>query len=225
MKVVCVIPAWNEAPTAEGSALPTVVKSIVDKVDSIVVVEDGSIDQTFDVARGLPVKLLRHAINRGQGATLKTGTQYALESGADIIVHFDADGQFRAEDIARVIEPIRNGEADIVFGSRFLDDTTIMPVLKRRFIMPLARFVNRVFFNVRTSDPQSGFRAFSREAAQRVDWHQDRMAHCTEILFAAHDSGMRIKEVPITVFYPDFGQGMGVGFKILRDMIIAKLNS
>lgn len=225
MSVFCVIPAWEEAPTLETSPLPKVVESLSGIVDRIVVVEDGSEDYTYEVAKKLPVDLLHHVINRGQGAALKTGTLYALEQGADIIVHFDADGQFRPEDVSKVIEPIQRGEVDIVFGSRFLDDTTQMPWLKKNVIMPLARLVNRVFFNIRTTDPQSGFRAFSRRAAEQIDWHQDEMAHCSEILVVAHRSGLPILEVPITVLYPDFGQRFSVGLKILRDLFIAKLNN
>jgi glycosyltransferase involved in cell wall biosynthesis len=220
MKVISVIPSWNCSAT-----LAEVVKEVKDKVDSIVLVDDGSTDQTREIAKLLTVDYLRHPINRGQGAALKTGTIYALSQDADVIVHFDADGQFRAEDIPALVNPIIKGEAEIVFGSRFLDDTTKMPAFKKKVIMPLAHFINRVFFNIKMSDPQSGFRAFSRRAAKQLDWQQDRMAHCSEILVAAHASKLPIVEVPITVLYPDFGQKLGGGFKILYDMFIAKLNS
>lgn len=220
MKVVCVIPSWNSSDT-----LVEVIKEVKTKVDSLVVVDDGSTDQTESAVKGLAIDYLRHPINRGQGAALKTGTAYALKQGADIIVHFDADGQFRAEDITTVVAPIIKGEAEIVFGSRFLDDSTKMPAFKKGIIMPLAHFINRVFFNIKMTDPQSGFRAFSSRAAKHLDWQQDRMAHCSEILVTAHASGLPIVEVPITVLYPNFGQKLGGGFKILYDMFIAKLNS
>ncbi len=220
MKVACVIPTLNSVHT-----LVDVIKQVLTKVDWVVVVDDGSTDNTEEALRGLNVDFLRHPINRGQGAALKTGTQYALERGADIIIHFDADGQFRSEDITKVIEPIISGQAEIVFGSRFLDDTTKMPTFKKNFIMPLAHFINRVFFKIEMSDPQSGFRAFTRAAAYDLNWEQDRMAHCSEILVAAHRSGRTIVEVPITVLYPEFGQRLSGGFKILRDMFIAKMNN
>jgi glycosyltransferase involved in cell wall biosynthesis len=225
MKVVCVIPAWNEAETIESSVLPRVVEELKSKVDSIVIVEDGSKDFTKEVAEKLEADVLHHAINRGQGAALKTGTEYALEQGADIIIHFDADGQFQSKDIEKMIEPIRLGVAEIVFGSRFLDDSTKMPPFKKKVIMPLARFINRFLFGIQTTDPQSGFRALSRKAAQRIDWHQDEMAHCSEILVAAHESGLPIAEVPITVLYDEYGQRFSEGFKILRDLFFAKMNN
>jgi glycosyltransferase involved in cell wall biosynthesis len=220
MKVVCVIPAINEV-----KSLASVIRGLEGKVDQIILVDDGSTDGTEELARTLPLDLLRHPINRGQGAALKTGTIYALENDADIIVHFDADGQFRAEDIAGMIAPIIKGEAEIVFGSRFHDDTTKMPAFKRKVTMPLARFVNRFLFGINLLDPQSGFRALSRKAAEKIDWFQDEMAHCSEILVAAHKSGERIQEVPITVLYHQHGRGIGEGFKILRDFFLAKLNS
>ncbi len=225
MKIVCVIPAWNEAKTIESSALPRIVDELKSIVDLVVVVEDGSKDFTKQVAENLDVDLLSHALNRGQGAALKTGTEYALEQGADIIVHFDADGQFRAQDIKTVVEPIVSGRADIVYGSRFLDDSTKMPISKKNIIMPLARFINSFLFGIKTTDPQSGFRAFSRKAAQQIDWHQDEMAHCSEILVSAHRTRLPLVEVPITVIYDEYGQGIGEGFKILRDLFFAKMNN
>lgn len=223
MKVAVVIPAWEEVSRRESFRLPEVIRGVAGLADLTIVVDDGSHDGTSEGIAELPIHLLRHPINRGQGAALKTGTRYALDQDADIIVHFDGDGQFRPEDVATVIEPIRRGEADAVFGSRFLDNTTEMPAFKERVIMPLARFVNRLF-GIRLTDPQSGFRAFSRRGAENIDWHQNQMAHCSEILISAHRSGLPIKEVPITVLYPEYGQSLGGGFKILRDLFLAKLN-
>jgi glycosyltransferase involved in cell wall biosynthesis len=220
MKVTCVIPTYNEA-----ASLATLINNLKEVVDQIIVVDDASVDNTLEILKPLPVDVLRHVVNRGQGAALKTGTMQALKSGADVIVHFDADGQFRIEDIARLVEPIKANKADVVFGSRFLDNTTVMPSFKKRIIMPLARLVNRWLFNIRLTDPQSGFRAFSRRAAMEIDWDQDRMAHCSEILVAAHRSGLALTEVPITVIYKDFGQRFSGGFKILRDLFFAKMNN
>lgn len=193
-------------------------------IEEIVVVNDGSLDETGRIAEEGNVTVIHHLLNRGQGAALKTGTEYALAQGADIIVHFDADGQFRAQDIDRVVQPLVDDEADIVFGSRFLDKTTQLPWFKGWVIMPLARLINRWFFNIRLTDPQSGFRAFNRRAALVLDWQQDRMAHCNEILIAAHRQPLRVKEVPITVIYNEFGQKFSGGLKILRDLFLGALN-
>ena len=89
--------------------------------------------------------------------------------------------------------------------------------------MPLEKLTNKVFLNINMTDPQSGFRAMSARAARRLDWRQDRMAHCSEILAEAAASGLKIKEVPITVIYRGFGQRMGSGIKILKELFIGAL--
>jgi glycosyltransferase involved in cell wall biosynthesis len=219
MKIACVIPAYNVE-----KYLSSVVSNLQRLVNDIIVVDDGSKDNTAVLAESLPVILLRHSINRGQGAALKTGTQYALEQGADIIIHYDGDGQFRFQDIPIILKPIQDDTADVVFGSRFLNNTTDLPSLKRYVIMPLARLINNLFFNIRLTDPQSGFRAMNRKAAELIHWEQDRMAHCNEILIEAHRQPLRIVEVPITVLYEHFGQRFSGGIKILRDLFFARLN-
>lgn len=220
MKVFCVIPAYNEAET-----IKTVIRSASGMVDGLVIVDDGSEDQTFNIAKSQRVILLKHIINRGQGAALRTGTEYCLARGADIIVHFDADGQFLSHDIKKIIEPIKKGEADVVFGSRFLniEHAAEMPFLKKSVIMPLAKAVNRIFFKINLTDPQSGFRALSAEAARKVSWRQDRMAHCSEIMFMVKKNNLRVCEAPVKVIYHSFGQSIFDGFKIIKDLFIAML--
>lgn len=219
LKIFCVIPAYNEDKT-----IVEVIDGIKPFVGEAVVVDDCSTDRTCELVEnnGRAV-LLRHIINRGQGAALRTGTEYALRKGADIIVHFDADGQFLPRDIKTMIAPIKNGEADIVFGSRFLGGESEMPFFKKRVIMPLARMANGIFLNVKMTDPQNGFRAFSRGAAEKIDWKQDRMSHCSEILSEAANSGLKIKEAPITVIYRGFGQKFSGGIKILKELFIGAL--
>ncbi len=220
MKVICVIPAYNEA-----ERLGPVLAGVAPRVDSVVVVDDGSSDRTAEIAAAAGVKCLIHPINRGQGAALKTGTIYALKQGAGVIVHFDADGQFRAEEIKKMIEPILAGRVQVVLGSRFLDRSNSggIPRFKSRVIIPLARLFNRFFLGVKLTDPQSGFRALSAAATEKLDWRQDGMAHCSEILSLLARSGLPFEEVPITVVYHRFGQRLGGGIKIIRDLFIARL--
>ncbi len=220
MKIFCIIPAYNEEKN-----ISRVIEEVRPQVDEIVVVDDGSLDNTYDLINQLPVTVLRHLINRGQGAALKTGTIYAIEKGADIIIHFDADGQFQAEDIERVIDPIIKSRADMVFGSRFLDreNKSDMPILKKYLIMPLAKFVNKLFFKVNLTDPQSGFRAMTGKAASQIDWQQDRMAHCSEILFEVKRHDLKVIEVPIKVIYHNFGQRFFDGIKIIKDLFVTLL--
>jgi glycosyltransferase involved in cell wall biosynthesis len=219
LKVFCIIPAFNE----EKNILE-VINSVKPYVSEIVVVDDGSDDGTAHIVEASHgAFLLRHIVNRGQGAALETGTRYALMKGADIIVHFDADGQFLAEEIKDMIEPIKRGEADAVFGSRFLEKESGMPLFKKNIIMPLARLANLIFLGVKLTDPQSGFRALSREAAKKIRIKQDGMSHCSEILYKARKENLRVKEIPITVIYHDFGQRFSGGFKILKELFLGRL--
>jgi glycosyltransferase involved in cell wall biosynthesis len=188
----------------------------------VIVVDDGSTDETHVVAEAGGAVVLRHLVNRYQGAALRTGTKYAIQEGFSYIVHFDADEQFRAEDIEIVVAPLIASQADIVFGSRFLDNTTVMPVLKKKIIMPLARLVNSLAFGVNLTDPQSGFRAFRADAYPQLAWQHDGMAHCSEILHRAHQRQLRIVEVPITVIYHEFGQKLSSGFRIIKDLLLAR---
>ncbi|MCU0679919.1 MAG: glycosyltransferase family 2 protein [Planctomycetes bacterium] len=218
MKIICVIPAWNEAKT-----ISLVVKKVLPFVQEVVVVDDGSKDETSQLAKQAGATVLRHLINQGQGAALQTGNEYALTQKADVIIHFDADNQFNAEEIPIVIKPIIEQKADMVFGSRFLEKKSKLPFIKEHLLMPLARLVNKLLFGIRLSDPQNGFRAYSRLAAQKIIIKQREFAHCTEIIHLAFASKLRISEVPITVTYHRFGQNFSGGLRIIKDLILGKI--
>ena len=218
MTICVVIPAYNEETN-----ITQVVRGVSAVADQVVVVDDCSVDQTARLARQAGAVVLKHIINRGQGAALRTGTDWAVEQGFAIIVHFDADGQFQTADLPVVVGPLLAGRADIVFGSRFLGAAPTMPFLKKYFLLPVARWVNRWLFGVLLTDPQSGFRAFTSAVARRLKWRQDRMAHASEILALSQRQGWRFSEAPITVVYNHFGQGLGGGLKIMKDLFIKKL--
>jgi len=218
MKTFCIIPAYNEATT-----IAEVIDKVKLMVDQIVVVDDGSSDKTKELSKARSAKILSHLINRGQGAALETGNQYALREGADIIVHFDADGQFLSEEIKDIISPIIKGEADIVFGSRFLGKKSNLPWFKKYVIIPLAHLINKIFTGSNLTDPQNGFRAMSKKAASQIKIEQDGMAHNTEIISKAFNSGLKIKEIPVTIIYHNFGQRFSGGLKIIKDLILARL--
>ncbi|OIO08079.1 glycosyltransferase family 2 protein [Candidatus Falkowbacteria bacterium CG_4_10_14_0_2_um_filter_41_15] len=218
MKVFCVIPAYNEA-----QSIIAVINRVKPIVDELVVVDDHSSDLTFDLAQSTGISVLHHIINRGQGAALQTGNDYALSHGADIIIHFDADGQFLAEEIKDIVQPIISNQADIVFGSRFLGKKSNLPKFKKNIIMPLAKAINNIFFGINLSDPQNGFRAMSAKVAREIRIENDGMAHCNEILIKAHKNKYRLQEVPITVIYHEFGQKFSGGIRIIKDLIYKKL--
>lgn len=220
MNIFCVIPAYNEEKN-----IISVLDDVKKYVERIVVVDDCSADKTYELAGRAGAVVLRHIVNRGQGAALRTGTEYALKNGADIIVHFDADGQFLAKEIKDIIRPIENSEAEIVFGSRFLEKKSSMPFFKKYFIMPLAMLFINMMGVKKITDPQSGFRALSRKAAEAIKIEHDGMAHCSEILVKTFQNKLKFKEVPITVIYSEFGQRFGGGARIIKDIFIKKIIS
>lgn len=218
MKIVCVIPAYNEA-----KKISKVINDVRSLVDEIIVIDDASSDNTSEISRQAGASVFRHLINRGQGASLRTGTAIALNRNADIIIHFDADDQFQASDIPAMIAPLLDNQADAVLGSRFLGVESNLPAMKKKIIMPLARLINRLFFGIRLSDPQSGFRALSRKSASSLHIENDGMAHCTEIIYKLFKNKNRVIEVPIKVTYHEYGQKFSGGLKIIKDLIIQKL--
>lgn len=218
MKKICIIPAYNEAKN-----ISEVIKRVRPFVDEIVVIDDGSQDEMAIIAKQAGATVLRHAVNRGQGAALQTGNEYALLQGADIIIHFDADNQFQAEEIPDLIVPIESGQAEAVLGSRFLSKKSNLPAFKKQVIMPLARLINRWLFDIRLSDPQSGFRVLSRSAAEKIIITNDRMAHCSEILHQLFKNKIKTIEIPITVIYHEFGQKFSGGVRIIKDLAIKRI--
>ena len=218
MKIFCIIPAYNEEKT-----ISKVIKEVKNYIENIIIVDDGSSDNTHELAKKENVTVLKHIINRGQGASLQTGNDYALINNADIIVHFDADGQFSPKEIKDIINPLIRRDADIVFGSRFLGKKSNMPKFKKYLIIPLAHLFNKIIIGKTLSDPQSGFRALSKKAAKKIKIENDGMAHCSEIIHKSFKNKLNIKEVPITVFYNEFGQHFGGGIKIIKDIFLSKL--
>lgn len=225
MKIFCVIPAYNEEKNIKKT-IAEVIKIIPD----IIVVDDGSSDQTVVEAKRTGVIVLRHIINRGQGAALQTGNEYAKKMEADIVVHFDADGQFVPTEIPILLSPLLKNECDISLGSRFIEGEPDMPWSKKNILFPLAHLVNFVLMGVRLSDPQSGFRALGKKGLEKIFIEQDGSAHCSEILYKAKKEKLRIQEVPMTVIYNEYGQtlfqGKGRrkgGIQIIKDLLIARI--
>ncbi len=192
-----VIPAYNEEKMIGG-----VVEGLKTAVPNIVVVDDCSLDGTRQVAESAGAIGLRHRINRGQGAALQTGMSYALLHGADIIIHFDADGQHRAEDIPSLVGPLQAGVCDVVLGSRFLriDTNATMPFSRKLFLKGAILFTT-CFSGIRLTDTHNGLRAFSRAAAKRIHITENRMAHASEILHEIARCNLRVMEVPVTIRY------------------------
>lgn len=192
--------------------ITSVVKEVSQYADSVLVIDDGSSDNTSQAAWAAGATALRHVINRGQGAALMTGTQYALSQGADIIVHFDADGQQLPSEIPLMCQPILDGQADIVIGSRFLSGKTSVPFL-RRHLLRLAIIFTWFVSGVKLSDAHNGFRALSRDAASKIKIRLDRSAHASEIIDQIKKFDLRFTEVPVTIKYTEYSMSRNDGVR------------
>jgi glycosyltransferase involved in cell wall biosynthesis len=192
--IVACIPAYNEELT-----IAKVVLRARRHVDRVIVCDDGSGDMTAEIAEACGAEVIRHERNMGYGAAIGSLFRRAREVGADIMVTLDADGQHDPDYIPRLIEPLIRGEADIVIGSRFLADEASIPAYRRIGI----RIINWVTGrgSGRISDTQSGLRAYSRRAIEAISPTETGMGVSTEILLRAEEMGLRVKEVPVKIFY------------------------
>ena len=200
--VFVVVPAFNEA-----EAIGAVLAELRAGGATVVVVDDCSADRTAAVAREAGAIVLRHAVNRGQGAAIQTGIAYALRRGAEIVVTFDADGQHDAGDLDALVAPIRAGRADVVLGSRFLGSNEVPAA--RRLLLRMAILFTRVTSGLRLTDTHNGLRAFSRRAAATIDIKLDRMAHASELMDQIRRGGLRYAEVPVRVRYTPYARRKG----------------
>ncbi len=220
--VFVVIPACNE-----HSTIRTVAEEILPYQYQLVVVDDGSVPELLPALKGLPLTFLRHRVNLGQGAALRTGIEYALSAHADYIVTFDADGQHQAADIPRLLEQLQKKNADIVSGSRFLEGSEHNMSLARMILLQAARYLNFLVTGLMLSDAHNGLRAMTRHAAEHIQIREHRMAHATEILSIIRRQKLRHAEVPVRIRYTDYsrrkGQSIWSGFRIFFDLLLNKL--
>lgn len=195
-----VVPAYNES-----RRLAITLRSLQAYCQNVVVVDDGSRDDTAETALDAGAWVVRHPLNCGQGAALQTGIDFALLQGAEQIVTFDADGQHCAAEIASLIEPLQTGQADVVLGSRFLGSgwrgTAINMPRLRWLVLKAGVLFTRVFSRIHVTDTHNGFRALSRTAVQKIRIQENRMAHASEILHQIRLLNLRYCERPVTIRY------------------------
>lgn len=221
MRVIAVVPAYNEA-----SVIGAVIHGLRRFVGEVMVVDDGSTDVTATVARQAGAVVVRHFLNRGQGAALATGMAAAVAWGADIVVTFDADGQHDPADIPKLVEPLLLERHDVCLGSRFLGNRKSAVPAARRALLQFAVFFDRLRTGLRITDTHNGLRAFTAAAAAQLRIRQDGMAHASEILDHIASLGLRYVEVPVTVRYTHYarakGQRLSGGFTIVRDLLVRR---
>jgi len=219
--VYIVVPAYNE-----GSAVYDVVRELRSQYPNVVVVDDGSRDTTSAEARRGGAIVLRHVLNRGQGAALQTGIAFSVKHGANVVVTFDADGQHRVEDVDRLVDALEQENADIAIGSRFLELRSNVPALRRLMLRIATRFM-RMTSGVALTDAHNGLRAMRRSAAERIHLTIDGMAHASEIVDQIYRLRLRVTEVPVVIHYSEYslrkGQSSLAAFRIAFDYLMKRI--
>ena len=196
MNITVGIPAYNEEKNI--ASIIVKLKKIAQK---IIVCDDGSTDLTGEIAQKLGATVIRHPKNLGYGSGIRSIFQKAKEIDSDILVTFDADGQHQVEDIKKVIEPILKNNADLVIGSRFLDNKTIDVPEYRKIGIKLITKVTNSTLEEKITDSQSGFRAYNKDIITKLEPGDVGMGISTEILIKASSHGFKIAEVPINILY------------------------
>ncbi|MFW6285672.1 MAG: glycosyltransferase family 2 protein [Nanoarchaeota archaeon] len=227
-KVFFVIPAYNE----ERSIGKVIDLLISNNYENLIIINDGSYDFTSKIVadkiqkiQNNNIVLLEHVINRGQGASLKTGIDFArsIES-CKYIVTFDSDGQHRISDLPKFLKALENDECDIAIGSRFLNKETKQLVpLKKRILLKGALLITLFLSNINLTDTHNGYRVIKKSIANELNITLDGFEHASEILDDISKKGIRYKEIPVFIDYTNYsqakGQKMSNSVKILLKML------
>jgi glycosyltransferase involved in cell wall biosynthesis len=214
-----IVPVFNEARVIAG-----VVEELLAMFPHVVCVDDGSGDDSSIEVAKTGAHLVRHPVNLGQGASLQTGLSYALaRPGARWFTTFDADGQHRVEDAAAMVEEGRSSGADVVLGSRFLEQRDHVPFLKR-FALRLAVLLSASTRRLKLTDAHNGLRVLARPVAEDLRITMNGMAHASEIVSFLARSSWTVREIPVTIRYTDYsrakGQSLVNGVNILFDLAV-----
>ncbi len=221
-EVYITIPLYNDA-----KMITKVIKDLNSHgYNNIVVVDDGSKDNGYDVVRkNTNAVVTKHVINRGQGAALQTGMEIALKKGARYIVHFDSDGQHDVKDLDRMLKTLIEGNYDIVLGSRFLQENDIP--LSKRIILKGGIIFTYILSRIWLTDVHNGLRVMTSDTAKKLDITHDRMEHASEILDKVKVLDLKYKEVPVTVHYTEYsmskGQSIFNSINIAFKLILSKI--
>lgn len=216
--VAIVIPVFNEA-----GMIAEVVAEVKETFSNVICVDDGSVDNSGQIAKEAGAKSYFHPMNLGQGAALQTGIEAALSMPEiKFLVTFDADGQHSVSDAVAMVERLREGDIEVVFGSRFLDERTELGTLKK-LVLKVAVFYTNALSGVKLTDAHNGLRAFTRNVAESIELTHNGMAHATEIVNQISRGRFKYTEIPVHIVYTEYskakGQSLWNSVNILFDLI------
>ena len=214
----CMIPMYNEQ-----EVIAEVIRGLKAIFENILCVDDGSTDESVSRAREAGATVICHAVNIGQGAAIATGfTWIQTKTNFSRIVTFDADGQHLPEDAIRLIEELASKELDVVFASRFLDNQSQVPFMKRLILRGVTN-ATRALTDVELSDAHNGLRAITVDASRKIQLTQNGMAHATQFVSLVLQGGLKYSEMPVTILYTPYsrskGQSMLNSINIALDLI------
>ena len=214
-----VIPLYNEE-----SVISDVIAQVRTAFAQVVCVDDGSSDRSADLAAKAGARVVRHPLNLGQGAALQTGFDYALtDPSMQYVVTFDADGQHQIADALGMVKRLRAGEADVVFGSRFLDERT-KPSFAKNMVLRAAVGYTNLTTHTRLTDAHNGLRAIRRPVLEQLDITQNGMAHASELVAQIGALKASYVEHPVHILYTDYskakGQSLWNSINILAELIL-----
>jgi glycosyltransferase involved in cell wall biosynthesis len=199
-----IIPVYCEA-----QVITSVIKEIYEIFDLVICVDDGSNDNSAELARNAGAVVVRHPMNLGQGAALQTGIEAALSlNEINYFVTFDADGQHDPSDVVNMLARIRKGDVDVVFGSRFLDERTSV-TFPKRIVLKLAIFYTNAICGMKLTDAHNGLRIFHRKVAESIHLTHSGMAHATEIVNQIGLNKFRYAEEPVHIRYTEYSKSKG----------------
>ena len=212
-RTLVIIPAYNEGRNI--AKVVTAIQAAIPEAD-LVVINDGSRDNTNEESRRAGAVVVSHPFNMGYGVTIQTGYKYAIANGYDFIVQIDGDGQHDPNYIQKLLEPIRSGDTDLALGSRFLDVESYRPSFSRRLGIVFFRRLISILIGRNITDPTSGFQAFNRHVAA---FFTSEIFPCdypdADVLLTLNLAGFRIREVPVRMFSNTEGKSMHSGLKPL----------
>jgi glycosyltransferase involved in cell wall biosynthesis len=204
LDVWIVVPAFNEAGVIGG-----VITDLRSVFTHVVCVDDGSDDDTGDIALRAGAHLVRHPVNLGQGAAIQTGVEYARrQPGAQVFATFDADGQHRVEDLVAMIDRLGRGDVDVVIGTRFGPGVSRPPLLKRVVLQTAVRLSPRGR-RLGLTDSHNGLRVFNKTVADGLDITMNGMGHATEFIMLIAENRWRVAEQPVEVLYTEYSSAKG----------------
>jgi glycosyltransferase involved in cell wall biosynthesis len=200
-----VIPAFNEA-----GVIAEVVADVRSVFDNVVCVDDGSSDDTGEIALRAGAHLVRHPVNLGQGAAIQTGVEYARrQPGAQVFVTFDGDGQHRVKDVVAMVDRLKTSDADVVIGTRFGRAALSKPPLLKRIVLQTAAWLSPRGRRLGLTDTNNGLRVFNRTVADGLDITMSGMSHASEFVALVDENDWRVAEEPVEVLYTDYSKAKG----------------